>query len=57
MPSMNFSAHGHSDVGFLRESNEDSFIVRNDKAIFAVADGVGGLPLRLISKPSCCPVF
>ena len=44
MPPMNFSAHGHSDVGFLRESNEDSFIVRNDKGIFAVADGVGGLP-------------
>ena len=44
MLSMNFSAHGHSDVGFLRESNEDSFIVSNEKAIFAVADGVGGLP-------------
>jgi len=37
-------AHGHSDVGFLRETNEDSFLVSTDKGIFAVADGVGGLP-------------
>lgn len=41
---MKFQAHGHSDVGFLRETNEDSFLVSNDKGIFAVADGVGGLP-------------
>ena len=41
---MKFSAHGHSDVGFLRETNEDSFLVCKDKSIFAVADGVGGLP-------------
>lgn len=41
---MKFTAHGHSDVGFLRETNEDSFLVREDKGVFAVADGVGGLP-------------
>ena len=41
---MKISAHGHSDVGFLRDSNEDSFLVSEDKSIFAVADGVGGLP-------------
>ena len=41
---MKFLAHGHSDVGFLRETNEDSFLVSVDKGIFAVADGVGGLP-------------
>jgi serine/threonine protein phosphatase PrpC len=41
---MKISAHGHSDVGFLRETNEDSFLVCEDKSIFAVSDGVGGLP-------------
>ncbi len=41
---MKVSAHGHSDVGFLRETNEDSFLVNGQKGIFAVADGVGGLP-------------
>ncbi|MEL0099164.1 MAG: hypothetical protein VW907_06390, partial [Opitutae bacterium] len=41
---MKITAHGHSDVGFLRESNEDSFLVCEDKSIFAVSDGVGGLP-------------
>ena len=37
-------SHGHSDVGFVRENNEDSFLVNDSKGIFAVADGVGGLP-------------
>ena len=41
---MKLSAYGHSDVGFLRETNEDSFLVSLEKGIFAVADGVGGLP-------------
>jgi PPM family protein phosphatase len=64
---MQFSSHGHSDVGFVRENNEDSFVIDNEKAIFAVADGVGGLPFgnlasrlavkfydSLISSSSCC---
>ena len=64
---MQLSSHGHSDVGFVRENNEDSFVVDNDKGIFAVADGVGGLPFgnlasklavkfydSLISSSSCC---
>ena len=41
---MLFKSHGHSDVGFVRENNEDSFVVDDAKGIFAVADGVGGLP-------------
>jgi len=64
---MQLSSHGHSDVGFVRENNEDSFVVDNEKAIFAVADGVGGLPFgnlasklavkfydALILSASCC---
>ena len=41
---MPLSTYGHSDVGFVRENNEDSFLVDDSKGIFAVADGVGGLP-------------
>ena len=41
---MSLSAYGHTDVGFLRETNEDSFLVSEEKGLFAVADGVGGLP-------------
>lgn len=41
---MNIISHGHSDVGFLRETNEDSFLVCQERGVFAVADGVGGLP-------------
>ena len=41
---MLITSHGHTDVGFVREKNEDSFIVDEGKGIYAVADGVGGLP-------------
>ena len=41
---MNLASSGHSDVGFVRESNEDSFLVDDERGLYAVADGVGGLP-------------
>mgnify|MGYP003302837174 FL=1 len=41
---MIITSHGHSDVGFVRENNEDSFLVDESKGIYCVADGVGGLP-------------
>ena len=41
---MNLSSHGYSDVGFIRESNEDAFLASDEKGIYAVADGLGGLP-------------
>ena len=41
---MNLRSYGYSDVGFVRESNEDAFLASDDKGIYAVADGLGGLP-------------
>ena len=38
------TSYGHTDVGFVREKNEDSFLVDEKKGIYCVADGVGGLP-------------
>ena len=38
---MLITSHGHSDVGFVRENNEDSFLVDDHKGIYCVADGVG----------------
>lgn len=35
-------AHGASDVGRVREVNEDAFLVLDDRGLFIVADGVGG---------------
>ena len=37
---MILTSHGHSDVGFVREKNEDSFLVDEHRGIYAVADGV-----------------
>lgn len=39
--TMKFLSHGHSDVGYVRETNEDSFLNRPDLGIFAVSDGGG----------------
>ena len=47
---MIISSHGHSDVGFVREKNEDSFLVDDQKGIYAVADGVGGLPFGALAS-------
>ena len=41
---MQYISYGHTDVGFVREKNEDSLLVDYEKGIFCVADGVGGLP-------------
>jgi serine/threonine protein phosphatase PrpC len=37
-------AFGSSDIGLHREQNEDSFLIDGDLQLFAVADGIGGLP-------------
>ena len=39
---MILEASGKSDVGLVRDNNEDSFYVDKNKGIFIVADGVGG---------------
>ncbi|MCB1124171.1 MAG: serine/threonine-protein phosphatase, partial [Verrucomicrobiae bacterium] len=41
---MNFTAAGETHVGLVRKKNEDSFYCDAKDLIFAVADGLGGLP-------------
>jgi protein phosphatase len=39
---MKFQAFGITDIGNFRHNNEDSFLIREDLGLFAVADGMGG---------------
>jgi len=41
---MQLSAFGISDIGCVRERNEDAFLADESNGLFAVADGLGGLP-------------
>lgn len=37
-----FEAYAATDIGLVRDTNEDSFIVDNNLGLFIVADGLGG---------------
>src|SRR5947209_16913409 len=39
---MRFAVGRATDQGQLRENNEDSFLVDDDRELYAVADGMGG---------------
>jgi protein phosphatase len=41
---MNLRSFAHTDVGRVRPENEDSFLCNTAYGIYAVADGIGGLP-------------
>lgn len=41
---MKLSAFAHSDIGRVRTENEDSFLCNETLGLYAVADGIGGLP-------------
>lgn len=41
---MQLRVHGATDQGLVRRRNEDSFLVDTEHQVFAVADGIGGMP-------------
>lgn len=41
---MKFSSFANSDIGRVRPENEDSYLCNDQLGIYAVADGIGGLP-------------
>ena len=41
---MKFSSFAHTDIGRVRPENEDSYLCNDKLGIYAVADGIGGLP-------------
>ena len=44
MKEIKYSVYAQSDRGLVRPINEDSFLIDEEGAVFAVADGLGGLP-------------
>lgn len=42
--SLQFTAYGQTDRGLIRARNEDSLLCDEQRGVFAVADGLGGLP-------------
>jgi protein phosphatase len=42
LPKFRREAHGVTDVGLVREGNEDALVVLEDQALYVVADGMGG---------------
>jgi protein phosphatase len=41
-PTLVLEAAGRTDIGRIRETNQDAFLVRNDLGLFVVVDGMGG---------------
>jgi protein phosphatase len=41
---MKLRSFAHTDVGLVRPENEDSFLCNDTHRLYAVADGIGGLP-------------
>lgn len=41
---MKFRSFAHTDIGRVRPENEDSYLCNDALGIYAVADGIGGLP-------------
>ena len=41
---MSLRSYAHTDVGNVRPENEDSFLRNDIHQLYAVADGIGGLP-------------
>jgi protein phosphatase len=41
---MRLRTFGHTDIGRVRPENEDSFLCDDGLRLYAVADGIGGLP-------------
>jgi serine/threonine protein phosphatase PrpC len=41
---MKLRSFAHTDVGRVRPENEDSFLRNDEHQLYAVADGIGGLP-------------
>jgi serine/threonine protein phosphatase PrpC len=48
--NLKVSSFGLSDRGKMREENEDMFYVDDSKRVYAVADGLGGLPCGALAS-------
>ena len=54
---MEFEVFARTDTGPVRENNEDSFLVDDNKGVYCVADGVGGLPFGNLASRLAVKLF
>lgn len=45
MKTLTYTIFGETDKGPVRETNEDFLLINKEKNLFAIADGLGGLPM------------
>jgi serine/threonine protein phosphatase PrpC len=50
---MILTAAAQTDIGLLRSNNEDRYLLAEDLGLFAVADGIGGLPGGAEAAEAC----
>ncbi|MBN2068069.1 MAG: serine/threonine-protein phosphatase [Opitutales bacterium] len=54
---MNVDAYGNTDIGLVRERNEDALWLDDEHGFYVVADGIGGLPDGNIASRMAVKLF
>ena len=57
LKNLTIRAFGQTDIGRVRATNDDSFLVNTEHRIYAVADGLGGLPEGAVASQTAINVL
>ena len=57
LKNLTIRAFGQTDIGRVRATNDDSFLVNAERRIYAVADGLGGLPEGAVASQAAVDIL